>query len=205
MEVYLVRHAAQHVAEEDRFRDTGLTAAGEDQARSLAKLLREADFGVCLSSPMRRAVETARLLLEGREIPLRLDENLAEGHPGDLAGLSESEARSRYPDDFRLGRTVVARVAAMGRTAPGGETREVFLERARGAARTVTAEFERGGSRLLVVAHGGLLNYLLQVLLRQPLRDEVPFGFEHCGVARLLYYRERPEFGPFPMLRFGPR
>ena len=115
MEVYLVRHAAQHVAEEDRFRDTGLTAAGEDQARSLAKLLREADFGVCLSSPMRRAVETARLLLEGREIPLRLDENLAEGHPGDLAGLSESEARSRYPDDFRLGRTVVARVAAMGR------------------------------------------------------------------------------------------
>ncbi len=204
MEVYLVRHAAQHVAGADRFRDSGLTPAGESQARSLAKALRAVDFGACLSSPMRRAVETAHLLVEGRGIPLRLDENLAEGHPGDLAGLSEAESRSRYPDDFRLGRTVVARVAAMGRTAPGGETREAFLERARAAARSVMAELERADSRLLVVAHGGLLNYLLQMLLRLPVRDEVPFGFHHCGVARLLYYHERPEFGPFPMLRFGP-
>ncbi len=204
MEVYLVRHAAQHVAGADRFRDSGLTPAGEGQARSLAKALRAVDFGACLSSPMRRAVETARLLVEGRGIPLRLDENLAEGRPGDLAGLSEAESRSRYPDDFRLGRTVVARVAAMGRTAPGGEMREAFLERARAAARSVMAELERTDSRLLVVAHGGLLNYLLQTLLGLPVRDEVPFGFAHCGVARLLYYRERPEFGPFPMLRFGP-
>ena len=56
---------------------------------------------------------------------------------------------------------------------------------------------------MLVVAHGGLLNYLLQILLRMPIRDEVPFGFEHCGVVRLLHYREEPGFGPFPMVRFG--
>lgn len=185
-----------------RFADEGLTPTGAQQARTLAKALRTVDFTSCLSSPLRRALETAQLLLEGRDIPLRLDANLAEGWPGDLVGLSEAEAMGRYPDDFRLGRTVIARIAATGRTAPGGETREAFLARAAAAAELVQRELERGDSSVLVVAHGGLLNYLLQILLRMSVRDEVPFGFENCGLARLLYYREKPGFGPFPMVRF---
>ncbi len=204
VEVYLVRHAAAHVADTDRWKDSGLTSAGVGQARALARALRALDFDACLSSPLRRAVETARLLLEGRDTPLRLDGDLAEGHPGDLVGLTEAEAVARYPDDFHLGLSVVARISAMGRTAPGGETRQDFLARARAAAETVLAKPEPGGSRMLVVAHGGLLNYLVQILLRVPLRDEVPFGFDHCGVARLLHYREGSGFGPFPMIRFGP-
>jgi len=204
VEVYLVRHAAAHVADSQRFQDTGLTPAGMNQARTLAKALREVDFAACVSSPLRRAVETAQLLIEGRELPLRLHPDLSEGDPGDLVGLSEAEASARYPDDFRLGPSVVARVAAMGRTAPGGESRMAFLERAGVAAHTILRELKERESSLLVVAHGGLLNYLMQILLRMPARDEVPFGFDHCGVARLLYYREGAGFGPFPMLRFGP-
>ncbi len=201
--IYLVRHAEARVAEQSRFADEGLTPTGVQQARTLAKALREVNFSCCLSSPLRRALETAQLLLEGRDIPLRLDANLAEGWPGDLVGLSEVEAMARYPDDFRLGRTVIVRIAATGRTAPGGETRAAFLARAAAAAELVLAELERGDASVLVVAHGGLLNYLLQILLRMPVRDEVPFGFEHCGLARLLHYREKPGFGPFPMVRFG--
>jgi hypothetical protein len=53
-----------------------------------------------------------------------------------------------------------------------------------------------------VISHGGLLNYLLQRLLTMPVRDEVPFGFDHCGGLRIRSYSEEPGFGPFPMLRF---
>ena len=88
------------------------------------------------------------------------------------------------------------------RTAPGGESRAEFLRRAEDAAALVERELEREGDHVVVVSHGGLLNYLLQRVLRLPPRDDVPFGFEHCGVARLLRYTERA-FGPFPMLRFG--
>jgi broad specificity phosphatase PhoE len=54
-----------------------------------------------------------------------------------------------------------------------------------------------------VVSHGGILNYAIQVLLGLPVQDLVPFGFDNCGVARLIWYGEQPGFGPFPMLRFA--
>jgi hypothetical protein len=36
-----------------------------------------------------------------------------------------------------------------------------------------------------------------------PFRDEVPFGFDHAGVARLIPYAEKPGYEPFVMIRFG--
>ena len=97
----------------------------------------------------------------------------------------------------------MARLAASGRTAPGGEPRADFLARAARAADRVRLALASGGG-VIVVSHGGLLNYLLQLLLDMEPRETVPFGFDHCGAVRLLAYREAPAFGPFPMLRFGP-
>jgi broad specificity phosphatase PhoE len=98
---------------------------------------------------------------------------------------------------------VVARLAAAGRTAPGGEEHEVFLARAADAARRLRSELAVAGDPLLVVSHGGLLNYALQYLMEVPVRDEVPFGFDYCGVVCVVSHREAPDYGPFPMLRFA--
>jgi len=134
---------------------------------------------------------------------MEISPNLSEGAIGELAGLSWPEGARRFPDDFRTGRTVVARLAAARRTAPGGETHEAFLARAADAARRLRSELAVDDDPLLVVSHGGLLNYALQYLMEVPVRDEVPFGFDHCGVVRLVSHREAPDFGPFPMLRFS--
>jgi broad specificity phosphatase PhoE len=202
--VYLIRHAQDHAAAAVRFADEGLSPEGERQARALARAIAEVDFSFCLTSPLRRALETAKLVVEGRDIPLRQEPLLAEGAIGELDGLSYREGGKRFPDDFRLGSTVMARVASAGRTAPGGESRAAFLSRAEAAARLLLDQLKEGDSNLLVVSHGGLLNYLLQTLIGVPVRDEVPFGFDYCGVVRLLHWQEGTGFGPFPMLRFGP-
>jgi broad specificity phosphatase PhoE len=143
--------------------------------------------------------------LQGRDVPIYFRADFAEGSVGELAGLSFVKAKSRYPEDFRLGRSVVARLAGVGRTASGGESRAVFLERVERALDVVRGALDekREGS-VLVVSHGGLLNYLLQRLLSMPVRDEVPFGFDYCGGLRIHSYREDPGFGPFPMLRLLP-
>jgi probable phosphoglycerate mutase len=200
--VWLVRHAEDLGASEQRFGDLPLSPTGRDQARAVAVRLAKVPFRGCLVSPMRRAVETAQLLLEGRDVPLELDSDLAEGALGDLDGLTRAEARRRYPRDFRFDGGVVQRIAASGRTAPGGETRDVFLARVGSCARRVQTELARDGE-LLLVAHGGLLNYLLQVLLRMPLRDELPFGFEHAGLVALRQEGDVPGYGPFPSLVVG--
>ncbi len=203
MDLYLVRHGQDRAAVGQRFGDEGLSATGLAQARALAESLGPIPFGRCLCSPLRRALETARELCAAREIEPEIDENLAEGSLGALEGLGFEEAEARFPEYFRLGRSIAARLAATGRTAPDGETLDAFLERARRVLARLEREREQT-SRLLLVAHGGLLNLALQLLLGVEAHDRVPFGFEHGGVIRVLDYREEPGYGPFPMLRFGP-
>jgi broad specificity phosphatase PhoE len=155
-------------------------------------------------SPLLRAHETAKHLLADRSVPLTVEEDLAEGAAGDLAGLAIEDARRRYPRDFSLGVSVIARLAASGRTAPGGEPRERFLERARRVSARWRRALEEPGDPLLVVSHGGLLNYALQDLFGVPSRDETVFGFVYCGVARLISLSEKPGFGPFASILFAP-
>ncbi len=183
--------------------DPPLSDAGREQARELALRLSDVRIDTCLVSPLVRAQETARLLVEGRGIPLETHACLAEGAWGDLEGIEPAEARRRFPEFYRRGRTVLARLAASGRTAPGGETRAEFLARARSAQALVSAPLFHPTSRALVVSHGGLLAYLVQLLVGHEPRDDASIGFDFCAVARVIAYREDPSFGPFAMLRFG--
>lgn len=202
MAVYLVRHGEDRAAVEGRFGDEGLSERGIAQVRGLAERLAPIPFRGCLVSPLKRAGETARILVEGRSIEPELCPDLAEGSVGDLEGLTKELARERYPEFFRVGRGVVERLAVSASTAPGGESRDEFLGRARAAGARISAELETEGDPLLVVSHGGLLNYMLQMLLGLPLRDEVPFGFENAGVAALVR-RGAADYGPFLSFRVG--
>ncbi len=184
--------------------DPVLSEAGRVQARALAERLRGLHLDVCLSSPLLRAQETSRLLVEGRAVPTETHACLAEGAYGALEGLDPFEATQLHPGFYRLGRTVLARLAAAGSTAPGGETRAEFLARAKAAQALVERPLFHPSARALVVSHGGLLAYLIQLLLGHEPRDDATIGFEFCGVARVTAYREEPSFGPFAMLRFLP-
>jgi probable phosphoglycerate mutase len=201
-EVWLVRHAEPTHAGV-RFLDQGLSERGRAQARALGRVLRAAAIGAAWTSPLPRARETAALALEGSGIEVRVEPCLAEGSYGDFEGLAAEEARARHPSFFRLGPGVVARLAATGATAPGGESREAFVTRAHAARRLVEDTLERPGGITVAFTHGGLLNYLLQALLGPEIRDEVRFGFEFCGVARVHRFFEKPAFGPHVQVVFG--
>ncbi len=201
MAVYLVRHGENQSAADKHFGDGGLSARGREQAAGLRERLADLEFRAAIVSPLRRAGETARILLDGRDLEPELVADLAEGSIGDLAGLSREDGISRYPQFFHYGIGVVERLAAAGWTAPGGEPRDIFLERARRIAERVRVEAARSG-HLLVVSHGGLLNYALQYLLDRPVRDDVPFAFENCGVACLQQRAGAPGYGPFFNLVF---
>jgi broad specificity phosphatase PhoE len=203
LELYLVRHAEDAAAAERRFGDEGLTQRGEAQAREAARALGRVPFDRAFCSPLRRARETAALLLEGRPVPLEIEPDLAEGSGGALLGMELEDARARYPRDFCCGHTIVARLRATGRTAPDGESREAFLSRARRVAAGWRLALAEPGGALLIVSHGGLLNFALQDLFGIPARDEVPFGFDHAGMARLIPWEEGPEGELCVMIRFG--
>jgi broad specificity phosphatase PhoE len=83
--------------------DVPLTARGEDLARTLGRRLEELGIAptVCVSSPRRRAVDTARLAGLGER--LTTDERLRELDYGEYEGRTTVDIRSERPgwDLFR--------------------------------------------------------------------------------------------------------
>jgi broad specificity phosphatase PhoE len=203
VELYLVRHGAVDPAQAERSADPPLSATGRAQAAALAARLAGVAFDRCFASPLARAQETARALVAGRGLALETHACFAEGAYGQLDGLEPAEARRRHPEFYAKGRTVLARLAATGRTAPGGETRAELIARATRAHELLQAPLFDPSARALVVSHGGLLAFLVALLVGHEPRDEAIYGFEHCAVARVVAYREEPGYGPFAMLLFG--
>jgi probable phosphoglycerate mutase len=203
MELYLVRHGAVEEGPVGPRADPPLSAAGRAQAQALAARLAGVRFDRCFASPLVRAQETALLLVTDRKLALETYVCLKEGSFGELDGVPREERQRRWPEYFRLGQTVLPRLAATGRTAPGGETRAEFVARAAAAVELLREPLFARDVRALVVSHGGLLCFLIAQLLGHEPRDEATYGFDNCAVARVIAYSEAPAYGPFAMLHFG--
>lgn len=101
-DLYLVRHgetewskSGQHTS----VTDLELTAHGVEQARALRERLDPAEFGLVLTSPRKRARETARLAgFTNAEV----EPNLAEWDYGDYEGLTSEQIRSEHHPGWRI-------------------------------------------------------------------------------------------------------
>ncbi|MEZ4530378.1 MAG: histidine phosphatase family protein [Thermomicrobiales bacterium] len=108
--------------------DVPLTELGVQQARSGGDLIRDIEFDAVFCSGLRRALDTARLALDGRDIPIVQDPRLNEMNYGDWEGKTHAEILAEPgnrwldwaadPDATRPGNTgelaseLVARVTA---------------------------------------------------------------------------------------------
>ena len=85
MNLYLIRHG-ESVCNVQRMlygrTDCALTELGCRQAREVGEKLRGEDISRCVSSPLIRAAESARLALWDRDIPIELDDGLMEQDMG---------------------------------------------------------------------------------------------------------------------------
>ena len=94
---------AEQLDLDQRDADVELSATGREQADAVAAWMKEADDallpGVVLSSPYRRAAETAQRATQGHGLEVVVDERLRERDLGVLDGLTGLGIRSRYPDE----------------------------------------------------------------------------------------------------------
>jgi len=188
----LVRHGQSAWNLENRFTgwtDVGLTAQGEAEARSAAKLLAEAgyDWDACLTSVLTRAIKTLDLILEGMDrlwLPVTKDWRLNERHYGALQGLNKAETAAKYGEDqvFAWRRSYDTRPPALADDDPrfpGRDRRyagltDTELPRTECLKDTVArvlplwhevmAPTIAAGTRLLVAAHGNSLRALVKYL-----------------------------------------
>jgi len=145
--------------------DIGLSEAGRAQAAELAARIGGQRFDRIVSSPLVRALETARSIAGDR--PVAIDRRLAEMDYGTWEGLTYAEIEDRDPSYRARWVADPATVAC-----PGGESGDEVADRARaflddelGAASGIAERV------VLAVAHSSLDRILLCVALGIPIRE----------------------------------
>jgi broad specificity phosphatase PhoE len=156
------RRHAEHVEVEARDPDVELSETGREQASALARWLREDGRDerpdVVLSSPYRRAAETAHLAVEGLDLEVVLDERLRERDLGLFDGLTGRGIRAEHPEEAR-------RRERMGKfyyRPPSGESWTDVVLRVRSLLADLRHGFE--GARVWMFSHQAVVMAFRYVL-----------------------------------------
>lgn len=144
-------------------------------------------------SPLRRAVESAKLLAGRRRITS--DDRLREIDFGAIEGLTYAEIERRYPDLFRVWMTRPTEV-----TFPGGEPFDAMASRVRDALADVRCQC--AGRTIALVAHGGVNRLVLADALGLPLASMFRLAQDY-GCINVVEYVGKAAFVRAVNLRPG--
>lgn len=94
--------------------DEGLNTKGKEQAKTIAIRLGNQQITALYSSPLCRAIETARPLAEKLGLPIIPCEDLGELRMGEWEGLAKEEIKRNYPHEWELWRNSPLEVVIPG-------------------------------------------------------------------------------------------
>ncbi len=182
----LLRHGQTPLSIEARFSGVGsdpeLTELGRAQAREAGERLAGQQFDAVISSPLRRAAETARVVASGREIVF--EDGFRETDFGAFEGLTFAEVHRTSPDEL------AAWLADPNVAPPGGES---FVETDKRVGAALASLAERyPDSRLLIVSHVTPIKLLVRRALEAPMSALYRMHLELCSVTSIDWYPDGP-------------
>jgi broad specificity phosphatase PhoE len=181
MLLYCIRHGETTFNAEGRIQgrhDSQLSPLGRKQSEAVARALRDAPIEAVYSSPLSRAVETAKPLAAALGKPLRTDDRLMELHAGVFQLLLPNEMAERYPVETERWKSHDPDYQI-----PGGESRRQLMERGGAALEEI---LRADHDVAAVVAHGGLLSAAFKQLLGIP-AERSPFMLYNGSINVLEY------------------
>jgi broad specificity phosphatase PhoE len=178
----LVRHGETEWNRRQRWQghaDPPLNAAGRGQAAGLAAELKAEAIDAVYASDLRRAYETARILADGRGLPVNTVSALREVDVGEWSGLSMAEVEARHP----------AGVARWRSGAKGWERGESYSEMGVRVVEAITGILRaHTGETVLVVSHGGSIRAVVAQVRGMDYETQRrldPLEVANCQVIRL--------------------
>jgi broad specificity phosphatase PhoE len=157
--IILIRHGETEWNRLHRFQgrsDLPLNPKGNNQARALALALKSETITTIYSSPLKRAIETARHIHRFHpSAPLIKESGLMEMDLGDFEGM-EAQRWAAQHLDFRQAWEKNPATLAM----PGGESLKEVQQRAIDSLERITAPYDPG-STLLICSHNFVIVSLL--------------------------------------------
>jgi ribonuclease H / adenosylcobalamin/alpha-ribazole phosphatase len=157
----MLRHGQTEYSAQRRYSgraDLPLTELGERQAAAAAARLANTNgVAAVVSSPLRRARQTAQPVADALGVPLTVHDGLTETDFGAWEGLTFAEARERDPDLHTRWLTDTSLAP------PGGESMDAVHRRVRRVRDQLITE--HGAATLIVVSHVTPIKALLRMAL----------------------------------------
>ena len=160
--------------------DIPLNDMGRQMARDARERYKDIHFDVCFSSPLLRARETAELVLEGRDVPVIIDDRLAEMGFGIYEGTEEVFEKPECP--VRVLFFNPEKYEAVG----GAESLESLIKRTSEFLDEVAMPLVNEGKDVLILGHGAMNSAVIGNIRHKELRDFWAEGIENCKLIKLL-------------------
>ncbi|MBI4336213.1 MAG: histidine phosphatase family protein [Chloroflexi bacterium] len=188
MRLILVRHGETELNRQGRVQGQsreGLNPRGWLQAQAAARALEGVALDAVFTSPLPRALETARTIAQPHGLEVVVLDGLMEADVGEMDGLTGAEMRQRFPEFM----------ANWGRDAgatpmPGGESLARVQSRAWEAVEGIRQAHQ--GDTVAAVSHNFTIHTLLSRALGMPLPSFRSFRMDLGAFAVLRLPREGP-------------
>ena len=177
MQLLLVRHALPLRSEHGQGSDPALSDAGLEQADRLPSALARFPISRLVSSPQRRAVQTAEPVATAREMDVEIDERFAEYDHETSVYIPVEQLREERPADW----------ARMARGHLPSSVDEAGFRRRVGAAVAEVVSKSAAQDTVAVFSHGGVINVVLHEILGT--KRLLSFPIDYASVTRLLFSR----------------
>jgi probable phosphoglycerate mutase len=184
----LLRHGATAHTAEKRFSGAGgadpeLSSEGEAQARrAAAEVATRGPVDAVVSSPLRRARQTADLVAGALGVQVREVEGLRECAFGRWEGLTFAEVQEGWPDEL------TAWLSDTGVAPPGGESFDAVAARVRRARDQLLAR--HAGRTVLAVTHVTPIKLIVREALAAPLSALYRMELSPASLTEVEWYAE---------------
>ncbi|MCV2367720.1 histidine phosphatase family protein [Roseateles oligotrophus] len=160
--------------------DIPLNEQGLVQAKLTAQALASVPLDAIYTSDLARALQTAHLIAELKQMPLHIEPDLREQHFGVFQGLTSAEILQRWPEEHARWHR---REAGFG--PEGGESRSVFNARCMAAIERLALRHR--GQAIALVCHGGLLDCLYRAAAGLGLESARAWPLNNAALSRLKH------------------
>ncbi len=165
--IFLIRHGQTLWNKELRYQgqsDVKLSNEGIEQAKNVAKRLKQEKFAAIYASDLQRAVCTADEIASLHGLEVQQMAGLREINFGAWEGMTYTEINKGWPEDMN---GIFTRPDTV--QIPGGETFSVLKERAMNTVLNLIANHPE--ENIAVVSHGVTIRTVLCSVLEIPLRN----------------------------------
>jgi len=179
MKIALVRHGQTDWNREEVFRgrvDIALNDVGIRQAEAVALRFKGMELEAIYSSPLKRALQTAKIIASLHNMKVEVDQNLSDMHFGDWQGLSLKEVKEKegYADLYKIWYDTPHLFKP-----PGGESLDEVMARASASLEKIS----KHTGVVCIISHRVVIKLLLLLALGLDSSSFWRIKQDPCGIS----------------------